>query len=268
MKVICAGYSKTGTKSMQAALTELGYNVYDYMENFAYLYDDWMKILKEGGTTEDFRRMFENVDAVTDLPCYYFWDEIHKAFPEAKIILTTRDNEDIWATSLRNQFKAQETSILSLIWLFSPTLMRLHKFGKHVIMTGLGINMEVNFFGPRLLNIDLARMKYRRHNAHVLQEAPKDKLLVFNVKEGWEPLCTFLGVEVPSKPFPKRNVNADIMNELREKDPSLKRARRELAVITSLFLLSCAGIGLTFARKSPFYFWHEKLICLPKLFWG
>ena len=85
MKVICAGFGKTGTKSVQAALKELGYNVYDYMENFEYLYEDWMKIFKDGGTKEDFRRMFENVDAVTDAPAFYFWDEIHKAFPEAKV---------------------------------------------------------------------------------------------------------------------------------------------------------------------------------------
>ena len=85
MKVIVAGLSKTGTKTMQAALKDLGYNVYDYMENFEYLEDDWIKICKHGGTTEDFRRMFENVDAVTDLPGCYFWDEIHKAFPESKV---------------------------------------------------------------------------------------------------------------------------------------------------------------------------------------
>ena len=85
MKVICAGYPKTGTKSMQAAVTELGYNDYDAMENFAYLQDDWIKIFKEGGTTEDFRRMFENVDAVTDVPAAAYWDEIHKAFPDAKV---------------------------------------------------------------------------------------------------------------------------------------------------------------------------------------
>ena len=84
MKVIFAGFSKTGTKTMQAALTELGYNVYDFMEQYTYLGKEWAKIMTEGGTTEDFRRMFENVDAVTDAPAYYFWDESHKAFPDAK----------------------------------------------------------------------------------------------------------------------------------------------------------------------------------------
>ena len=41
---------------------------------------------------------------------------------------------------------------------------------------------------------------------NILQEAPKDKLLVFNVKEGWEPLCKFLEKEIPDKPFPWKNI--------------------------------------------------------------
>ncbi|CAK8693209.1 unnamed protein product [Clavelina lepadiformis] len=98
MKVVCAGFPKTGTKTMQVALKELGYDVYDFMENYSYLGKDWIKIFKHGGTTEDFRRMFENVDAVTDAPACYFWDEIHKAFPDAKIIFTWRD-EASWTRS-------------------------------------------------------------------------------------------------------------------------------------------------------------------------
>ena len=47
--------------------------------------DDWEKIFTTGGTIEDFRRMFENVDAVTDVPGCFFWEEIHRAFPEAKV---------------------------------------------------------------------------------------------------------------------------------------------------------------------------------------
>ena len=85
MKVIVAGMPKTGTKSMQAALTELGYKVYDYEENYLFLGKDWRRICLDGGTTEDFRRMYEDVDAVTDVPPCYFWDEIHKAFPDSKV---------------------------------------------------------------------------------------------------------------------------------------------------------------------------------------
>ena len=85
MKVIFAGYPKTGTKTVNAALTELGYNCYDYIENATDLRDEWMKIFNEGGTVEDFRRMFKDVDAIMDIPGCFFWEQIHEAFPEAKV---------------------------------------------------------------------------------------------------------------------------------------------------------------------------------------
>lgn len=85
MKVIVAGMPKTGTKSMAQALKELGYVVYDFMEQYQYHRKDWVKIMVDGGTTEDFRRMYENVDAVTDVPACRYWNELHKAFPDSKV---------------------------------------------------------------------------------------------------------------------------------------------------------------------------------------
>lgn len=91
MKVIVAGMPKTGTKSMNAALTLLGYEVYDWMKNFYYLGDDWIRIIERGGTIEDFRRMYKNVDAVADGPCYAYWEELAEAFPNAKVRLLRLD---------------------------------------------------------------------------------------------------------------------------------------------------------------------------------
>ena len=87
MKVIAAGFSKTGTKSMFLALSELGYNVYDFHDHFWHHCDQWTKIYSSstGGTIEDFKEMYESVDAVTDAPPYLFWEEILQAFPDAKV---------------------------------------------------------------------------------------------------------------------------------------------------------------------------------------
>ena len=85
MKVIVAGYSKTGTKSMNVALTELGYKVYDFADHFWYHGKAWEKILMSGGTTNDFKQMYDDVDAVVDIPTYLFWEEIHEAFPDSKV---------------------------------------------------------------------------------------------------------------------------------------------------------------------------------------
>jgi len=87
MKIVVAGMPKTGTKSITAALSMLGYTVYDSEENFEYLHDEWMKIMTVGGTADDFRRMYSSVDATCDVPACYYWEEMHKAFPDAKVCL-------------------------------------------------------------------------------------------------------------------------------------------------------------------------------------
>ena len=85
MKIIVVGTQKTGTISMKAALEALGYSVCGFIDSFFRMKKEWEKIYSVGGTTEDFYKMFKDVDAVLDLPGSYFWDEILKAFPNAKV---------------------------------------------------------------------------------------------------------------------------------------------------------------------------------------
>ena len=85
MKIIVAGFPKTGTKSVHLALKQLGYTVCDHLENFWYFDKKWEHILREGGTIKDFQEMYDNFDVVMDSPAYFFWKEIHSAFPAAKV---------------------------------------------------------------------------------------------------------------------------------------------------------------------------------------
>lgn len=85
MKVLVVGFSKTGTKTMHAALKTLGYSIYDYEHNFYYLGNDWIKILSKGGTKEDFYRMYKDVDVTMDIPAVVFWEELLEAFPDCKV---------------------------------------------------------------------------------------------------------------------------------------------------------------------------------------
>lgn len=85
MKVIVAGMSKTGTKSLKAAFSKLGYSVYDSVEHFIHHHNEWSQILSKGGSIEMFRKMYEEVDVVVGLPVYAFWEQIHFAFPNAKV---------------------------------------------------------------------------------------------------------------------------------------------------------------------------------------
>lgn len=60
----------------------------------------------------------------------------------------------------------------------------------------------------------ITRSRYRQHNLYVQSRCPPEQLLVFNTKEGWEPLCKFLEKPVPSVPFPKQNVKSDIFRQV------------------------------------------------------
>uniref|UniRef100_F6UBW4 Sulfotransferase n=1 Tax=Ciona intestinalis TaxID=7719 RepID=F6UBW4_CIOIN len=178
MKIIVAGFAKTGTKSLTAALTELGYVVYDYLENFSYLGDDWQRILTKGGTTDDFRRMYDNVDVTIDSPVYFYWEEIHRAFPDAKIILSIRD-EDSWLNSLKKQSdEISNNTVLHFMQTLSPTGRKFFKFSQTWVMAVFGIFMKSPFHDIPF-NDMLHRITYRQHNKYVLGTAPKDKLLVY-----------------------------------------------------------------------------------------
>ena len=98
MKVICAGLMKTGTKSHAKALRQLGFLVYDAEEHFSFHLQSWYAILGEA-KEPDFLSMYRDVDAVTDAPASIFYEEILKAFPDAKVILSERDSEDVWLAS-------------------------------------------------------------------------------------------------------------------------------------------------------------------------
>ena len=85
MKVICTGMPKCGTKSLASALRTLGYNVYDFEEQFCFLGEDLIQAVESGWSTEDIRRIYKDADAVTDGLGNLLWEEIHRAFPEAKV---------------------------------------------------------------------------------------------------------------------------------------------------------------------------------------
>ena len=85
MKVILAGLPKCGTKTMVSAFESLGYEVCDYIESYELLADEWEEVFDDGGSTQHFRRMFENIDVITDAPGCYYWEEILAAFPDVKV---------------------------------------------------------------------------------------------------------------------------------------------------------------------------------------
>ncbi|XP_078495791.1 uncharacterized protein LOC108950450 [Ciona intestinalis] len=238
MKVIYAGYSKTGTKSMTAAFMELNYKTFDWLENSYYLGKDWRRILKEGGTVEDFRRMYEGVDAVVDAPCNLFWKELLEAFPEAKIVFAMRDEETL-VKSLMNQIRtAENNTMYTIMQMLSLSGWNHFTFTESTLQLLISAKRNWPWSKFQLSPLVIGR-NYRTHNAYLLQNAPKDKLLIFNVKEGWEPLCEFLGEKVPNKPFPHANIGASLIKDYMENHPIMIRMMRE--TMFSLGVLTLIG---------------------------
>ena len=85
MKIICAGFPKTGTKSMACALTRLGYSVHDFEEHLEHHLQSYVDFLEGKVGEEIFKEMYENVDVVLDQPACTLWNIIFKQFPDAKV---------------------------------------------------------------------------------------------------------------------------------------------------------------------------------------
>ena len=101
MKIICAGYGKTGTKSIAKALRHLGFTVFDWEEQTFDFLDHWVDVF-QNGVKPDVKRVYQNADVCVDIPGYFFFEEILEAFPDCKVILSVRE-EDSWIESVVRQ---------------------------------------------------------------------------------------------------------------------------------------------------------------------
>ena len=202
MKVICAGVSKTGTSSMAKALQILGFSVFDCYEHLVIHHDEWASVYRHG-KMPDFLSMYQNVDAITDLPAALWYEEIHKTFPDVKVILSVRDSEEVWVKSwVQHNDLYLNLGFLQYIifWYIAPYLVG----GFDAI---LAREIDVAAYGSLCSESTvLFKKKYREHNERVQAVIPKEKLLMYNVKQGWKPLCEFLGCEIPEREFPRENV--------------------------------------------------------------
>ena len=229
MKIICAGLGKTGTKSITKALRHLGFIVFDWEEQTFDFLDHWVDVLKSGAQP-DVKRVYQNADAVVDFPGTFIWEEILEAFPESKVILSERE-EDSWIKSAVNQVinavKSRE---------FYKMLSRTARKMYFVLYSY--INAVFGSTNPS--STCVSRKRYRMHNHRVKSLVPPGKLLVYNVKQGWKPLCDFLGCEVPTVAFPHENIKGEVaevpLSETRSGRQAILEIQRALFVILSFIV--------------------------------
>lgn len=207
MKVLGAGYGKTGTFSIKVALDKLGfpcYNFGDVLINYRRGDADMWNNYLEGKSDMDWHKLFTGYEAVVDAPSYFYFKEIMEAFPDIKVILTTRDPEK-WFESLLDTLEKHDANVKP--FMFIPSFRAFQR----VMDNLLNINKVEEPIKENSIKAFL------NHNEEVRKHVPKDRLLEFNVKDGWEPLCEFLGVPVPDEPFPWINVGFSDGEELIQK---------------------------------------------------
>jgi hypothetical protein len=235
LAVIGVGLGRTGTLSLHAALERLGFAPCEHMTNcFAHpeRFAHWLEAARRKRASEpiDWRPLFAGYRATVDWPGVYFWRELIAAHPEARVILTVRDPQRWYdsarttiyaATQARNGTLAARFLYELLTWV-TPRARQGFQTVQETVWEGT--------LAGRFEDRDAAIRIFEEHNREVVATVPPERLLVFDVKEGWEPLCAFLGVPVPAgEPFP--HVNDAIDFSRRQRDQYRHIARMLLPVL-------------------------------------
>ena len=202
MKIIGAGFGRTGTVSLQQAFERLGYPCY-HMQEVMKAYDrgqveQWTKVLH--GEEIDWQALFSGYEATVDFPACVFYRELMEAFPDAKVVLSVRDAQSWW----KSYSKLIRLVLRTQFFNFVPM------FRKFAAMN----NRLIDYVFDGQMTEEACIRRYNQHIEEVRATVPEDRLLVYSVTEGWEPLCHFLGHPVPEVPFPHANAG---ITELRKK---------------------------------------------------
>jgi hypothetical protein len=227
--------------SLKVALEELGFGpCYHMTEVFANPEHVELWEAAARGEPLDWGEVFRDYRATVDWPGAAFYEELMERYPDAKVILTVRDSER-WYESARNTIygvqKTATSPLFSLGTLFVPRMKRMRR----AALMAAELAWD-NMFDRRFEDRRHAMDVFERWNEEVKERVPPDKLLVYEAKEGWGPLCEFLGVEVPKdKPFPHLN-DAEIFQRM-------IRRRLALTVAVPTVAVSLAGLALLRLRE-------------------
>lgn len=200
LSVIGAGLGRTGTLSLKLALERLGFGpCYHMKEVFEHL--DHVPIWDRAanGETVDWNALFNGYRSGVDFPVAAFHRELSDYYPDAKLILTVRD-PDRWYQS------ASDTILHPLT---RPLPGHLTEWGEMVHKAILD-----RVFAGSVSDRAHVIACYERHNEEVRRAYSPDRLLVYDVSQGWEPLCRFLGVPAPDELFPRVNTTDEFREHI------------------------------------------------------
>ena len=216
LKIIGAGLPRTGTSSLKFALEDLGfvkcYHMSELYKNLEHL-EFWNHVVHQDAV--DWKTFFSDYQAAVDYPSSLFYQDLVQTYPNAKVILTIR-NPSSWYDSITStvmskdrcptRWKEAINHILAPFNAYHRTRRRWHSLLRLMWQT---------VFDEKYKDKDEVIKRFQAHIDEVKQFVPAEKLLIFDVREGWEPLCSFLEVPVPNHPFPHANDRATTQESIK-----------------------------------------------------
>ena len=205
MQVIGSGFGRTGTLSLKSALETLGFGrCYHMMEVARRPSHVKVWVAAANGQPVNWQQLFIGFEAAVDYPSSIYYQEMMQAFPHAKVLHSVRDPQRWYDSTLATIYKVDKLSVWVIRWL--PFVGPMFRMTNKVIWDGL--------FQGRFEDREFAVKFFDEYTAEVKRMVPADRLLVFDVQQGWEPLCAFLDVPIPDTPFPHRNDRASMQRVL------------------------------------------------------
>jgi len=211
LKVIGSGVGRTGTHSLKLALEQLGfgkcYHMIELFEN-----PEGIKYFKraERGLDVNWDELFKGYSSAVDYPVARYYKQLMKYYPDAKIIQTVRDPESWFKSISQTIFKVSQPTLVKKLKLIMklPFSSAIRKKLPIYIFNGKLVESE---FGKDLTNKEEIIKRFIKRNEEVIKIIPKENLLLLAAKDGWEPLCKFLNVPVPSTPYPVTNSTEEFL---------------------------------------------------------
>lgn len=246
IKIIGAGLGRTGTASTWEAFNilnfEKNYHMREVMVTGWNHVDLWIKAYnhKLNGEIDECKKVLkhilDNYDTTLDYPGAIFYKELMDIYPEAKVVLTVRDDGYKWADSVNGS--------IGMIIQYQDTL-----FHKLAALLGAQPPIKFNRMNKLLVDTDGLMINADRqglsnfhddYNQKVIATIPSNRLLVFNVKQGWAPLCKFLNLPIPNIEYPRVNSSQNFQKNL------------GIMKILDLIIVVSFSIALWFAFKRNF----------------
>ena len=201
LKVIGAGFGRTGTHSLKLALETLGFGPCHHMFEIRHSSEQlalWRGISKTQDI--DWNKVFAGYLSQVDWPGAKYWQQIVKAFPDSKVVLTYRDPKSWYQSFMNTIVRANRAGVLQDP---DPHTRVMAEIVDDIVFR--------QTFNDRPEDENHAISIYLKHISDVMAQIPRERLLLYNVSEGWQPLCNFLDVEVPNAAFPITNSKEEFL---------------------------------------------------------